>query len=189
MADRNMTKPLGIIKSLMIHIHGIPYIAKFTILKNSVVDFSYFMLLGRPWFRDVKVTHDWGNNVIIVQGNGIFRTISANRKLGAKSKRPQLLAYYDLMERLTYEEEDLIFETKLELFSIGKIMLSKEMISFLSVRVSKIRSIEESDPEQGTLDQIVAKVVLSTMKSKDFYVKLEVSMEDKVYPKTYYHHN
>jgi hypothetical protein len=22
------------------------------------------MLLGRPWFRDVKITHDWGNNMI-----------------------------------------------------------------------------------------------------------------------------
>jgi hypothetical protein len=39
-------------------LHGIPYVATFTILKNSVVDFSYFMLLGRPWFRDAKVKHD-----------------------------------------------------------------------------------------------------------------------------------
>jgi hypothetical protein len=29
------------------------------------------MLLGRPWLKDAKVTHDWGNKVIIVQGNGI----------------------------------------------------------------------------------------------------------------------
>jgi hypothetical protein len=48
MLDRSMTRPLGIIKNLKIHIHGIPYIATFTILKNSVVDFSYSMLLGRP---------------------------------------------------------------------------------------------------------------------------------------------
>jgi len=31
--------------------------------------------------------------------------------------------------------------------------------------------------------------VPSTLKLKDFYVKLEVSLEDKVYPKTYYHHS
>ncbi len=43
-----MTRPLGIIRNLKIHIHGIPYIATFTILKNSVVDYSYFMLLRRP---------------------------------------------------------------------------------------------------------------------------------------------
>jgi hypothetical protein len=69
MVDRNTTKLLGIIRSLKIHIHDIPYIATFTILKNSVVNSNYSMLLGRPWFKDAKVTHDWGNNVIIVQGN------------------------------------------------------------------------------------------------------------------------
>ncbi len=34
-----------------IHIHGIPYIATFTVLKNNVVDSNYSMLLGRPWQR------------------------------------------------------------------------------------------------------------------------------------------
>jgi hypothetical protein len=77
-----MTIPLGIIKNLKIHIHGIPYIATFTVLKNNVVDSSYYMLLGRLWLKDAKVTHDWGNNVIIVQSNGTIKTISINRKLG-----------------------------------------------------------------------------------------------------------
>jgi hypothetical protein len=58
MVDQNMIKPLGIIKNLKIHIHGIPYIATFTILKNNVVDSTYSMLLGKPWLRDAKVTHD-----------------------------------------------------------------------------------------------------------------------------------
>jgi hypothetical protein len=57
MADQSMT-PLGIIKKLKIHIHGIPYITTFTVLKNSVVDFNYSMLLGRPWLKDAMVTHD-----------------------------------------------------------------------------------------------------------------------------------
>jgi hypothetical protein len=68
------------------------------------------MLLGKPWLRDAKVTHDWGNNMIIVKGNGTIITISVNKKLGAKIGRPQVLAYYDLLERLIDEEEDLIFE-------------------------------------------------------------------------------
>ncbi len=67
MVDQSMTRPLRIIKNLKIHIHDIPYIATFTILKNNVVDFNYFMLFGRPCLRDAKVTHDWGKNVIIVQ--------------------------------------------------------------------------------------------------------------------------
>ncbi len=71
MVDQNMIRPLGIIKNLKIHIHGNPYIAAFIVLKNNVVDFNYSMLLRRAWLRDVRVTHDWGNNVTIVQGNGI----------------------------------------------------------------------------------------------------------------------
>jgi len=105
-----MTKPLGIIKKFKIHVHGIPYVTTFTVLQNSMVDFSYSMLLGRLKLKDAKVTHDWGNNVIIVQGNGIVRTILVNQKLGAKTRRPQVFCY-DLMEGLTYEEDNLIFKT------------------------------------------------------------------------------
>jgi hypothetical protein len=91
MADSSITRPLGIIKNLKIHIHGTPYVATFTVLHNNVVDPNYSMLLGRPWLKDVKVTHDWGNNVVIVQGNGTIRTISINKKLGAKTRRPKYL--------------------------------------------------------------------------------------------------
>jgi hypothetical protein len=58
----------------------------------------------------------------------------------------------------------------------------------LSVGVSKIRSTKESNPKQRTLDQIVAKVLPSTMKLKKNCVKLRVSLKDKVDLKTYYHH-
>jgi hypothetical protein len=76
-----------------------------------VVDFSYSMLLGRPWLKDVKVTHDWGNNAINVQGNGTIIIISVNKKQGVETKRPQVLVCYDLLEGLIDEEEDFIFET------------------------------------------------------------------------------
>ncbi len=106
-----MTRPLRIIIFLKIHIPSIPYIITFIVLKNNVEDSSYSMLLRKPWFIDAKVTHDWGNNVIIVQGNGTFKTIiSIDRKLGTKTRRPQVLVCYDLMERSIDEEEDLIFE-------------------------------------------------------------------------------
>ncbi len=60
MAYRGMTKPLGMIKNLKIQIHGIPYVVTFIVLQNNVVDFSYSMLLGKLWLKDVKVTHGWG---------------------------------------------------------------------------------------------------------------------------------
>ncbi len=93
-----MTRPLGIIRNLKIHIHGIPYVATFIVLQNNVVDSSYSMLLGRPWLKDVKGTHDQGNNVITIQGNGIVKTISIHNKLGVETKRPQVLVCYELLE-------------------------------------------------------------------------------------------
>jgi hypothetical protein len=73
--------------------------------------------LGRPWFKDAKVSHDWGNNVIIVEGYGTIITISINKKLGVETRRPQVFVCYDLMERLTDKEEDLIFKTILVIFN------------------------------------------------------------------------
>jgi hypothetical protein len=54
MANQSMTRPLEIIVNLKIHIHGIPYIATFIVLKNNVLDFNYSMLLKRPWLRYAK---------------------------------------------------------------------------------------------------------------------------------------
>ncbi len=78
---------MGLIRDLKIYVHGIPYITMFIILQNNVVDFSYFMLLGKPWLRDVKVTHDWGSNTITIQGNGIVRTNIVITRLGGEVKR------------------------------------------------------------------------------------------------------
>jgi hypothetical protein len=114
-------------------------------MKNSVVDSNYYMLLGRPWFKDATVTRDWGNNVITVQGNGIVITILVNRKLGVETKRLQILVCYDLMEGVIDKKEDMIFETKPNLLSISTITLSKETILLLSVRVSQIKNIRESN--------------------------------------------
>jgi hypothetical protein len=72
------------------------------------------------------------------------------------------------MEGLTYEEEDLVFETKPELFSIGTITLLEEIVSLLNVRMSEIRNIEEFDLKQGTSNQTTTKVVPSIMQSNFF---------------------
>ncbi len=75
MVDQTTTKPMGLIRDLKIYVHGIPYITMFTILLNNLVDSSYSMLLGRPWLRDAKATHDWGSNTVTIEGNGTVRTI------------------------------------------------------------------------------------------------------------------
>jgi hypothetical protein len=141
-----MTKPLGIIRHLNIQIHGIPYVATFIVLQNGVVDSRYSMLLGRPWLKTAKVTHDWGNNAINVQSNGIVKTILVNKKIRAKTKRPQTLVYYALIEGLTDEEEDLIFEIEPWLFLTGTITILHETISLLTIRVIDIRIKGKFEP-------------------------------------------
>jgi hypothetical protein len=147
------------------------------------------MLLGKPWFRDAKVTHDCSKNVMTIQGNGTIKTISINKKLGLETKKPQVHVCYELMQGLTSEDEDLIFEIEPKLFPIDTITFLEETISLLSVEVPKIKSTKESYSKQKTLDQTSTKVVPSTMKSKDFCVRPKVSLKNKVYPKSYYHHN
>jgi hypothetical protein len=58
MVDQTIAKPLGLIKDLQIFVHGIPYTITFIVINNNVIDSSYSMLLGCPWLRDVKVSHD-----------------------------------------------------------------------------------------------------------------------------------
>jgi hypothetical protein len=57
-----------------------------------------------------------------------------------------------LLEGLTNEEEDLIFERKPKLLSIGTIIISNETISLLNIGMLEIIISEKSNLEQGTLD-------------------------------------
>jgi hypothetical protein len=66
MVDQTITKPFGLIKDLKIFFHGIPYVLTFIIINNNVLNFSYSMLLGRPWLRDAKISHVWETNIVTI---------------------------------------------------------------------------------------------------------------------------
>jgi hypothetical protein len=36
-------------------------------IEHGHVDKVYSMLLGRPWFKQAKRHHDWGNNTFIIR--------------------------------------------------------------------------------------------------------------------------
>ncbi len=71
MVDQTTIKPMGLIRDLKVYVHDIPYTIMFTIFQNNVTNYSYSMLLGRPWLRDAKMAHDWGSNIVTIQGNGM----------------------------------------------------------------------------------------------------------------------
>jgi len=121
--DQTITKLVGLIKDLKIHIHGIPYIVMFMVMKNNVLDSNYSMLLGQPWLCNACVIHDWGNNLITIEGNGIVRTIIVTKHLDNNIKRLEVLLCYDLMKGVTYEDEKIVFVAKLDLFTIETITL------------------------------------------------------------------
>lgn len=97
MVDQTMAKPMGLIRSLKIYTHGIPYVVTFIIIKNIVLDACYSMLLYRSWLRDAKVSHDWETNLIIIQGNCIFITIVVTKRLYGTTKSPKVLLCYDFI--------------------------------------------------------------------------------------------
>jgi hypothetical protein len=45
------------------------------------------MLLGRPWLKDAKVAHDWGSDIITIQGNGTIGTNTITKHLGGEVRR------------------------------------------------------------------------------------------------------
>ncbi len=58
MGDQTIAKPLGLITDLKNFIHEIPYAITFIVIESNVLNSNYFMLLGHPWLRDAKMSHD-----------------------------------------------------------------------------------------------------------------------------------
>jgi hypothetical protein len=65
-SNQTTTKPIGLAKYMRRYGHGIPYIAIFIVIHNTIVYPNYSMLLNKSWLKDVKVTHDWGDNMIMI---------------------------------------------------------------------------------------------------------------------------
>jgi hypothetical protein len=77
-------------------------------------------------------------------------------------------------ERVSNSEK----EQKVVSMQLTCVFINLEILNFVVV-----------DSKQKTTYQTAAKMVFSTMKSENFCVKLEVSLEDYVYLETYYHHS
>jgi hypothetical protein len=58
----------------------------------------------------LKVAHNWGNNIVTIQGNGIVKTITVTKHLGGEVRKPEMLLCYDYQNGITHEK-DIIFAT------------------------------------------------------------------------------
>jgi hypothetical protein len=86
---------VGLIRNIKIHIHGIPYFISLIVVRNTEVNNAYSMLLGCPWLIDAKVNHDWGNNMVTIQGNGTIKIISISQHKGPRLKLLEMLVCYN----------------------------------------------------------------------------------------------
>jgi len=123
MADQGLVDPVGLIPEVRIEVHGIPYVIALTVINNKEVNNEYRLLLGRPWLVAAKVTHDWGNRQVTIQGNGTVRTIKVNPRKGPRPKLPEVLVCYNFAEGLTDMQERNLLLTENNLIPIGTFTL------------------------------------------------------------------
>jgi hypothetical protein len=53
------------------------------------------MLLRRLWLKVARIAHDWGNNIMTIQGNGTVTTIVMTKHLGVEVKQLEVLLCYN----------------------------------------------------------------------------------------------
>jgi hypothetical protein len=59
-------------------------------MENNMLDFTYSMVLRRPWLWGRKVYGDGGTNLTTIEGNDIVRTI-------AITKVVKVVLYYNFL--------------------------------------------------------------------------------------------
>ncbi len=73
--------------------------------------------------KNAKISHDWGTNIVTIQGIGIIITIPITNKLGIQTKRLEVLVCYDFHSGIFDKEKDVMFAIEFDLFSRGTIII------------------------------------------------------------------
>ena len=144
MANGTIAKPTGLLRDVKIHIHGIPYIVILTVINCQTIKSDYSMLLGRPWFRNAKVIHDWANDQVQIMGNETVKTVKIKRQLGYEAVTPHALVCYNFAEGITDDEETILLAADPTLQPVGTIdwdVLSSQLST-------------SADNQTNTLDQL-----------------------------------
>jgi len=78
--------------------------------------------------------HDWGNNLISIEGNGTIHTITITKHLDSNTKCLEILLCYDFVNEITNEEKDVLLVVKLDLFTISTItLLEPKILAIMAV--------------------------------------------------------
>jgi len=73
MANQRKVQPIGLIKNLKINLVRCEYKISIIVLNMGNETEIYSMFLGRPWLKQAKVNHNWGDNTLtIIAGERIM---------------------------------------------------------------------------------------------------------------------
>lgn len=81
MANKRKVRPVGLIQNLKIDLAGCSYKIFVKILIMEKGKEAYSMLLGRPWLKQTKATHDWDNNALIITSRDKEITFTTIKKI------------------------------------------------------------------------------------------------------------
>jgi hypothetical protein len=95
-------------------------------------------MLFIPWLHNVRVIHELGNNLITIEGNGIVHIIAITKYMHNNTKWQEVFLYYDFINEVINEEEDVVLETKPHLFVTNIITLLK--LENLAVTIISLES-------------------------------------------------
>jgi hypothetical protein len=70
----------------------------------------------------------------------MVQTIVVTKHLNSNTKHPEVLLCYDLMKGVTNEEEEILFTTKSNLFTLGAITLFELKIVNVIIFVAKVNT-------------------------------------------------
>ncbi len=66
MVDQRKVELMGLIQNLKIDLASCVYKISVTVSKIENGVEAYSMLLGRPWLKQAKAHHNWGDNTLII---------------------------------------------------------------------------------------------------------------------------
>jgi hypothetical protein len=108
MVDQRKVQPIGLIRSLKIDLVGCEYKISITMLNMGNETEIYSMFLGRPWLKQAKANHNWGDSTFTITVREWTMAVSTIKKIPLKPlERPKYVDDgYDWEEGLLNDEEE-----------------------------------------------------------------------------------
>jgi hypothetical protein len=87
MIDQQKVQAMGLIQNLKIDLVGCVYKFFVIVLKMENGVETYSMLLGRPWLKQTKVRHNWGDSALTIILENIIVTLNMIKHVNIKSSQ------------------------------------------------------------------------------------------------------